>query len=182
MLGPTGVGVLYGKEKWLKQIKPSIVGGGMNDNFTSLKEVKFKELPHLLEAGTPHIAGIIGLGKAIDYLNFIGMEKVLKHDQMLKRYALEKLSKLKNLEIYNPNTEAGIIAFNVKGVFSQDTAIYLNKNKVCVRAGAHCARMLSEDLNITSTCRISFYLYNTKEEIDKLVSLLSEENILEKSL
>jgi cysteine desulfurase/selenocysteine lyase len=182
MLGPTGVGVLYGKEKWLKQIKPSIVGGGMNDDFTSLKEVKFKDLPHCLEAGTPNIAGILGFGKAIDYLNIIGMENVFKHDQMLKRYALEKLSKLKNIKIYNPKTETGIITFNVTGIFSQDTAIYLNKNKVCLRAGAHCARMLSEDLNVTSTCRISFYLYNTKEEIDKLASLLSEEDILKKSL
>ncbi|MDD2489641.1 MAG: cysteine desulfurase [Bacilli bacterium] len=182
MLGPTGIGVLYGKEFLLKKLKPHNVGGGMNVDFTSLKEFSYRELPHRLEAGTPNIAGVIGLGAAIDYINKVGIDNITKHEQMLKQYAVQKLNSLPNIEVYNPNTKAGIIAFNVKGVFSQDTAVYLNKYNVCVRAGNHCAKMLSEDINVSSTCRISFYLYNTTEEIDYLVSLLDNKDILRESL
>jgi cysteine desulfurase/selenocysteine lyase len=182
MMGPTGIGVLYGKQSLLEKLEPMYVGGGMNNFFTSAKEVCYKQLPHKLEAGTPNIAGVIGLGAAIDYINKIGIDNITKHDQELKRYAIEELSKLDNIDVYNPNTEAGIIAFNVKNVFSQDTAVYLNKHKVCVRAGNHCAKILKEDLGISNTCRASFYIYNTKEDIDKLVSLLKNDDILKESL
>ncbi len=182
MLGPTGIGVLYGKLELLEKMKPQNVGGGMNDIFTSLKQIDYKPLPHRLEAGTPNIAGAIGLGAAIDYLEMVGMDNISKHDQELKRYAVTKLSKLDNIEIYNANTGGSIIAFNVKGVFSQDTAIYLNKHNICVRAGSHCAKMLSDNINVNSTCRLSFYLYNTKEEIDRLVELLKNKDILKESL
>ena len=182
MLGPTGIGVLYGKEKLLAKLNPQNVGGGMNTMFTSLKEKQFKELPHRLEAGTPNIAGVIGLGAAIDYINSIGIDNIAKHSKELKKYAVLELDKLDNIDIYNPHTAAGIVAFNVRNVFSQDTAIYLNKHKVCVRAGNHCAKILKEDLGINNTCRLSFYLYNTKEEIDKLVLLLKDKDILKESL
>lgn len=182
MLGPTGVGVLYGKYDLLNKLKPLFVGGGMNTYFTGLTEYELKELPQRLEAGTPNIAGVIGMGAAIDYINAIGIDKISEHDQDLKKYAVSKLSELDNVDIYNPKTQGGIIAFNVKHVFSQDTAVYLNKHKICVRAGNHCAKLLRESLGINNTCRLSFYLYNTKEEVDFLVSTLRNSNILEESL
>ena len=182
MLGPTGVGVLYGKYELLDKVIPTNVGGGMNTIFTSLNEYNLKGLPWRLEAGTPNIAGVIGFGSAIDYINKIGIDSISKHCAELKRYAVSKLSNLNNIDVYNPNTEGSIIAFNVRNIFSQDTAIYLNKHKICVRAGNHCAKLLKESLGINNTCRISFYLYNTKEEIDYLIKVLDNENILEESL
>jgi cysteine desulfurase/selenocysteine lyase len=182
MLGPTGVGVLYGKYELLDKLDPLFVGGGMNTFFTGLNEYELKELPWRLEAGTPNIAGVIGFGAAIDYINKIGIEKIEAHDRELKRYAIAKLSTLDNIDVYNVKTEGSIIAFNVKNIFSQDTAVYLNKHKICVRAGNHCAKLLKESLGINNTCRISFYLYNTKKEIDHLIDVLDNESILEESL
>ncbi len=182
MLGPTGVGVLYGKEKHLAKLEPPTIGGGMNHIFTSLKEIEYKGLPHKLEAGTPNIAGVIGFGAAIDYINSIGIDNIYEYDLKLKKYAVQKLGQLDNVDVYNANTESGIIAFNVKNVFSQDTAIFLNKYNICVRAGNHCAKLLKEHLGINNTCRISLYLYNTKEEIDKMVELLRDKDVLKESL
>jgi cysteine desulfurase/selenocysteine lyase len=182
MLGPTGVGVLYGKYDLLNKMEPIFVGGGMNTIFTGLNDYELKELPTRLEAGTSNIEGVIGLGAAIDYLNSIGMDKIEAHDIELKKYAVEKLKMLPNIDVYNPLTKGSIIAFNVKNIFSQDTATYLNKYKICVRAGNHCAKLLKESLGINNTCRISFYLYNTKEEIDYLIKVLDNEHILEESL
>ncbi|MDD4298952.1 MAG: cysteine desulfurase [Bacilli bacterium] len=182
MLGPTGVGVLYGKYELLNKLKPIFVGGGMNADFDGLNRYELRELPSRLEAGTPNIAGVIGLGAAIDYINNIGIDKITQHDIELKQYAVSKLSALKNVDVYNSKTKGPIVAFNVKNVFSQDTAVYLNKHKICVRAGNHCAKLLKEKLGIKNTCRISFYLYNTKAEIDYLVNILDNDNILEESL
>lgn len=182
MLGPTGIGILYGKRELLDKLYPVKVGGGMNNNFSSECSWVYYDLPRRLEAGTPNISGIIGLGAAIDYINQLGINHIHAHELNLKEYAIQKLSKLSNVEIYNSDTNTGIILFNVKGVFSQDVAVYLSKHNVCVRAGNHCAKILSEVISVTNTCRISFYLYNTKEEIDKLVDLLSVDNIIELSL
>ncbi|MFA5408054.1 MAG: aminotransferase class V-fold PLP-dependent enzyme, partial [Bacilli bacterium] len=182
MLGPTGIGVLYGKYDLLNDLKPIFVGGGMNTYFTGLNEYELKELPQRLEAGTPNIAGVIGLGAAIDYINNIGIDNITQHDQALKQYAVKKLSELGNIDIYNAKTKGSIIAFNVKNVFSQDTAVYLNKYKICIRAGNHCAKLLKESLGINNTCRLSLYFYNTKDEIDYLVSVLKNDHILENSL
>lgn len=182
MMGPTGIGVLYGKTSLLEKLEPINYGGGMNNFFTSEKEVCYKLLPDRLEAGTQNIEGVIGLGAAIDYINMIGIDNIANHDQELKRYAVQELSKLNNIDVYNPNTEAGIVAFNVRNVFSQDTSIYLNKYKVCVRAGNHCAKILKDSLGISNTCRMSFYVYNTKEEIDRVVELLKNEDIVRESL
>ena len=174
MLGPTGVGVLYGKEELLEELKPTVVGGGMNSTFDSEGDVEYKSLPSRLEAGTPNIAGVIGMGAVIDYLSNIGMDKIREYEYMLKNYLISELEKIDNIIIYNKDIPSGIVAFNVEGVFSQDTAIYLNHYHICVRAGNHCAKILKEDLNVKNTCRISFYLYNTKEEIDKVVSVLKD--------
>lgn len=179
MCGPTGVGVLYGKYDLLKKMKPLIVGGGMNGAFEDDGEVLYHEPPYFYEAGTPNIAGVIGFGKVIEYLNDIGIENIHKHEIELKRYAIKKLKQIDNIIIYNEDTEGGVIAFNYKNIFSQDLAIYLNKYKICVRAGNHCAKILKNEIDVKNTCRISFYLYNTKEEIDKLIEVLSNPNIKE---
>lgn len=178
MCGPTGLGILYGKEKYLNNTHPIIFGGGMNASFEFDSTRIYKELPELLEAGTPNIADVIGFGKIIEYLNNIGMDNILKYEQELKRYTIEKLRSVKNIIIYNENSESGIITFNIKDIFSQDLAIYLNKYNICVRAGNHCAKILKDELGIKNTCRVSLYFYNTKEEIDKLVEVLNNPNIM----
>lgn len=172
MLGPTGVGVLYGKEELLEKLKPTQVGGGMNATFLSTGEVEYKSLPSRLEAGTPNIAGVIGLGAAIDYLMEIGMDNITKYERHLKEYFLEKVKEIPEVVVYNKEIEGSLVAFNIDGVFSQDTAVYLNHYHICVRAGNHCAKILKEDLLVKNTCRISFYFYNTEEEIDKLIEVL----------
>ena len=174
MLGPTGVGVLYGKYDLLEKMEPVRLGGGMNASFESNGTCEYKSIPTRFEAGTPNIAGVIGLGRAIDYLLEIGMDNITKYEIELKKYFLDKVKDIDNITIYNSDTESGIVAFNINDVFSQDTAIYLNHYKICVRAGNHCAKILKEDLDVKNTCRISFYIYNTKEEIDKLIEVLKD--------
>lgn len=177
MLGPTGVGVLYGKEELLNNIKPITFGGGMNASFQFDGTRIYNEIPSLLESGTPNIAGVIGFGEAIKYLNNIGMDNIEKYEKDLKRYAINKLKNVKDIIIYNENSESGIITFNIKDIFAQDLAIYLNKYNICVRAGNHCAKILKDEIGIKNTCRISLYFYNTKEEIDYLVNILNNKNI-----
>lgn len=173
MLGPTGVGLLYGKYELLNRLVPTQLGGGMNAKFTSDGEIELKDLPERLEAGTPNVADVIGFGCAVDYILEVGIDNIYRHELELKKYFLEKIKDVSEIEIYNKNTESGIIAFNIKNVFSQDTAVYLNHYNICVRAGNHCAKILKDELQVNNTCRISFYLYNTKDEIDKLVEVLS---------
>lgn len=179
MCGPTGVGVIYGKKEFLNNIHPIIVGGGMNYSFEFDKTRIYNNPPYLLEAGTPNIADVIGFGRIIEYLNTIGMDKIYKHEMELKKYAIEKLKTIKDIIIYNENTDSGIVTFNIKDIFAQDLAIYLNKYNICVRAGSHCAKILKDELNIKNTCRVSFYFYNTKEEIDRLIEVLSNPKIKE---
>ena len=179
MLGPTGVGVLYGKEELLNNMHPIIFGGGMNASFQFDGTRIYNDTPTCFEAGTPNIAGVIGLGEAIKYLNNIGMDKITNYEQNLKKYAISKLKTINDIIIYNENSQSGIITFNIKNIFAQDLAIYLNKYNICIRAGNHCAKILNEDLGIKNTCRISLYFYNTKEEIDYLVKVLSNPNIKE---
>ena len=180
MLGPTGIGVLYGKFDLLDKLIPTSYGGGMNAFFESTGEVEYKPLPERLEAGTQNIAGVIGMGAAIDYINKIGIDKIHNHELELKRYAVSKLENIPNLKIYNKNSKSGIIVFNIDKIFSQDLAVYLNHYKICVRSGNHCAKILKDEIKASNTCRASFYLYNTKEEIDKLANILeNRENIFD---
>ena len=181
MLGPTGVGVLYGKKELLNEVS-FIKGGGTSISFENPKEIVYKDLPYKLEAGTQNIAGVIGLGEAIKYLNEVGMDYIEKYTNDLKEYLVSKLEDNKNIIMYNPNVEGSILIFNVKDVFAQDTAIYLNNHDICVRAGDHCDKKLHDETNIKNTVRVSLYFYNTKEEIDKLVNVLNNDNILEESL
>ncbi len=171
MLGPTGIGILYGRYELLNKLKPLVLGGGMNSSFTD-SSYELKTLPTRLEAGTQNIAGVVGLGEAISYLEKIGMDKIHDHEVELKKYLVKKLSNISNVKVYNKNTISGTVLFNLDNIFAQDTAIYLNKHNICVRAGNHCAKILKDELGIKNTCRISLYFYNTKEEIDELVKVL----------
>lgn len=177
MCGPTGLGVLYGKEKYLKQFRPLIVGGGMNSSFEFDGTVIYNDIPHYFEAGTPNIAGVIGFGAVLEYLEHLGMERIHQYEKELRKYAIKKLKDVPNIILYNEESEAGIITFNIRDIFSQDLAIYLNKYHICVRAGNHCAKILKDELGIKNTCRVSLYFYNTKEEIDALVEALQNPKI-----
>lgn len=176
MCGPTGIGVLYGKKELLEKVIPTNLGGGMNESFDDEDHVYLKQLPHRLEAGTPNIAGAIGLGEAVRYLNKIGLNNIHKHEVELRKYLVDNLITIPHIDIINIESDSGIVAFNIDGIFSQDVAYYLNKYHICVRAGNHCAKVLKSATNVNNTLRVSLYFYNTKEEIDLLIKLLSDKN------
>ncbi len=178
MYGPTGIGILYGKFELLDQMLPLNYGGGMNALFTKDGYVELREIPTRLEGGTPNIEGVLGLNAALSYLEEIGLDKINAYEKELKNYLIARLEKLDFIEIYNKNIETNIVTFNIKGVFAQDTAIYLDKYHICVRAGNHCAKILSSVFNTSNTVRISLSFYNSKEEIDLLINVLkNSENI-----
>ena len=172
MYGPTGIGVLYAKFDLLDKIMPMNYGGGMNAMFTKDGYVELREIPTRLEGGTPNIEGVLGLGEAISYLENIGMDKINEYEKNLRKYLINELNKIDFIEVYNKNNDTNIVAFNIKGVFAQDAAIYLDKYNICVRAGNHCAKMLDNVFNVSNTVRISLSFYNTKEEIDLLINVL----------
>ncbi|TFD95900.1 cysteine desulfurase [Jeotgalibacillus sp. R-1-5s-1] len=172
MGGPTGIGVLYGKKKLLNNMEPIEFGGEMID-FVGLQESTWKELPWKFEGGTPIIAGAIGLGAAIDFLNDIGLDEIEKYEHHLAAYAMDKLSEVEGLTIYgpkDPQKRAGLVTFNLDDVHPHDLATVLDSEGIAIRAGHHCAQPLMKWLNVSSTARASFYLYNTEEEIDRLAS------------
>ncbi|WP_077619257.1 cysteine desulfurase [Bacillus sinesaloumensis] len=168
MCGPTGIGVLYGKKALLEKMVPVETGGEMID-FVDLYESTWKELPWKFEAGTPIIAGAIGLGAAIDFLEDIGLDNILEYEHKLADYAVERLSQIEGLTIYGPKHRAGLVTFNIEDVHPHDVATVLDADGIAVRAGHHCAQPLMKWLKVSATARASFYLYNTEEEIDKLV-------------
>ena len=172
MYGPTGIGVLYGKFDLLDKLIPMNYGGGMNAMFTKDGYLELREIPTRLEGGTPNIEGVLGLSAAIDYLNNIGMDNINKYEKELRNYLLNELEKLDFITIYNKDVESNIVAFNIDGVFAQESSIYLNHYHIYVRAGNHCAKMLKDEINIKNTVRVSMYLYNTKEDVLKLVEAL----------
>ena len=172
MCGPTGVGILVGRYELLKEMDPLFLGGGMNNYFEEDGSYELKEVPTKFEAGTPPIAEVIGLGETIKYLMNIGMDKIHKHEVELKKYLLEQVKDIDNLIIYNKNSNSGILAFNIDGVFAQDTAIYLSHYNIAVRAGNHCTKLLKDEIGVKNTVRVSIYFYNNKEDIDILVKAL----------
>ncbi len=177
MLGPTGVGVLWGKKEMLNKMEPFLYGGDMIGEVTA-ENTTWADLPNKFEAGTPDVAGIIGLGAAVDYLENIGMDKVREHEKELIKYALEKFKELGDLvTVYgvdNVEERGGALAFNVKGVHSHDVAQVLNNYGICVRSGQHCAAPLVTSFGVMAMVRATFYVYNTKEEIDYLVEKIKE--------
>lgn len=168
MGAPTGIGVLYGKKDLLEVMEPVEFGGEMID-FVDLYDSTWKELPWKFEGGTPIIAGAIGLGAAIDFLQDVGMENILKHEEQLADYALEKMRTIDGIEIYGPEKRAALVTFNLDDVHPHDVATVLDAEGIAVRAGHHCAQPLMKWLDVTATARASFYLYNTTEDIDRLV-------------
>ncbi len=174
MLAPLGIGVLYGKKNLLDKMQPFLYGGDMIE-YVYEQNTTFAETPTKFEAGTQNVEGAVGLGVAIDYLNNIGMDNVSKIEKELMKYAMQELSKLDFLTIYGPkdlNYHAGVISFNVKGIHPHDVSSVLDSENVCIRSGNHCAQPLLRYMGIDSTCRASFYIYNTKEDVDRLVKAL----------
>jgi cysteine desulfurase/selenocysteine lyase len=169
MLGPTGVGVLYGKYHLLEKMDPLMMGGGMSARFDMCGDVDLMLPPVKFEAGTLNLEGIFGLKNAIEYLNEIGMENIVKHEVELRAYAIKKLKELDNVIVYNEKAEAGIITLNIKNVFAQDAATYFNSKGIAVRSGQHCARILTDFLKTHATIRMSMYFYNTKDDVDAFV-------------
>ncbi len=176
MLGPTGVGVLYAKKEVLEKMRPFMGGGDM------IKEVfkfhtNYNEVPYKFEAGTPNIADVVGFGAAIDYLKKIGMENIRKHEIDLTEYALESILSLNHLTVYgprDPNYRGGVISFNIADIHPHDLATIMNDHGIAIRSGHHCAQVLMQRLDVPATSRASFYIYNTKEEIDKFVNTIKE--------
>lgn len=176
MLGPTGVGVLYAKKELLEKMKPFMAGGDM------IKEVfkfhtNYNEVPYKFEAGTPNIADVVGFGAAVEYLEKIGMENIRNHEIYLTEYALESMQSLKCITIYGPmdsKFRGGVISFNIADIHPHDLATIMNDHGIAIRSGHHCAQVLMQRLDVPATSRASFYIYNTKEEIDKFVNAIKE--------
>ena len=172
MLAPLGIGVLYGKKELLEKMTPFIMGGDMIE-YVYEQETTFAPLPNKFEAGTQNVEGVVGLGAAIDYIEKIGYDKINEIEKEVVEYAKDKLSKLNYLDLYltsNVENHSAVISFNIKGVHPHDVASILDNQGVCVRSGNHCAQPLMRYLGIDSTCRASFYFYNTKEDVDRLVT------------
>ncbi|MEO9277551.1 MAG: cysteine desulfurase [Nitrososphaera sp.] len=175
MLGPTGVGILWARKELLQEMVPFNGGGDMIREVHKY-ETTWNDLPYKFEAGTPNIADVIGFAAAIDYLEKIGMDKVREHEVDITKYALEKLSQIKGIKIYGPmNTEkrGGVISFNLGDIHPHDLATIIDEDGVAIRSGHHCAQVLMERLDVSATSRASFYIYNTKEEVDVLIKSLN---------
>ena len=176
MLGPTGVGVLWAKKEILEKMQPFLGGGDMIREVHKY-ETTWNDLPYKFEAGTPNIADVIGFATAIEYLEKIGMENIRNHEVELTKYALEKMTKIKGITLYGTKDmemRGGVISFNFNDVHPHDVATIIDKEGVAIRSGHHCAQVLMEKLNVAATNRASFYIYNTKEEVDKLISSLEK--------
>jgi cysteine desulfurase/selenocysteine lyase len=176
MLGPTGVGILYVKKEILEKMPPFEGGGDMIKEVHKY-ETRYNDLPYKFEGGTPNIADVIGFGAAIDYLNNLGIDDIRHHEVSLTRYALDKLSGVRGVRIYGPpdvRDRGGVISFNIGDIHPHDLATILNDHGVAIRSGHHCAQVLMERLDVSATSRASFYIYNTKEEIEVFVDALEE--------
>ena len=172
MCGPTGVGALIGKYELLCDMDPFTSGGGMNSVFKKDGTVDYRLPPYKFEAGTLNISGILGFGRAVKFIKEIGVDNIHKHDQELIDYAIKKLEGYENIIIYNKDARNGILTFNIKGVFPQDEATLMNYKGIAIRSGEHCAKLLDNYLETKATCRMSTYLYTTKEEIDVFIDAI----------
>ena len=183
MLAPLGIGVLYAKKEILNKMNPFLMGGDMIE-YVYEQETTFAPLPNKFEAGTQKVGGVVGLGAAIDYIEKIGYDEIRKYEDEVVGYAIDELSKLDYLTLYitpNRKNHSSVISFNIKGVHPHDVASILDSDNVCVRSGNHCAQPLMRFLGIDSTCRASFYFYNTKEDVNILVKALNKAyNMFEK--
>ena len=171
MLAPLGIGIMYGKKEILNKMSPFLMGGDMIE-YVYEQETTFAPLPNKFEAGTQNVEAVVGLGSAIDYINNLGYDKIQEIEKEIISYARQELSKLDYLTLYIPKNQenhSSVISFNLKGVHPHDVASILDSKGICIRSGNHCAQPLMRFLGMDSTCRASFYFYNTKEDVDKLV-------------
>ena len=176
MFAPLGIGVLYGKKELLNKMPPFLMGGDMIE-YVYEQNTTYAPLPNKFEAGTQNVEGVVGLGAAIDYIESIGYETINKVEQEVTEYAVNELSKLNFIEMYvtpNKQNHSSVVSFNVRGVHPHDVASILDVNGVCIRSGNHCAQPLLRYMGMDSTCRASFSIYNTKEDVDKLVDALNK--------
>ena len=174
IVGPTGVGVLIGRKSILDKMDPFLGGGEMINNVTMEKST-WNEIPWKFEAGTPNIAQVIGLGSAIDYIDDIGLKNIQIHEDGLLKYCIEELSKIDDMILYgNPSDRGAVIPFNIKGVHSHDLSKFLDTDKICIRAGHHCAQPIMNVLEISASARASFYLYNDANDVDGLVKSIKK--------
>ena len=172
-MGPTGIGVLYGKKKLLKTLQPIDFGGDMNEE-VDLFNMEIKDIPYRFETGTPPIAEAIGLGKALEFINELGLENIHKQEKELHKYAIEKLEKIEGITIYNKTSDVGIISFNIDGVHPHDAATFFDEANICLRAGHHCAQLITKWLKCVGTLRASLYIYNNYEDIDRFVEVVKQ--------
>ncbi len=168
MLGPTGIGILYGKKHLLQQMPPIEFGGDMNDNVDKF-DASWKDTPYKFETGTPPIAEAIGLGRAIDYLEAVGFHVIHQYEQELRDYVVLQLQTIDGITIHNPHAETGVISFNLDGVHPHDAVTYFDQENICMRAGHHCAQLVIKWLEVPATLRASFYLYNTISDADQFI-------------
>ena len=176
MLGPTGVGVLYGKYELLLKMMPIMYGGGMNNNYNE-NSLELISIPYRFEAGTQDIASIIGFSEAINYINSYGIKNIERKEKYLRKYLISRLKEIPYIKIYNEFNDGSIVIINMDNVLSGDLGLYLNSRNICVRSGKHCAKMGD---NKEDTVRISLYFYNTYEEIDYLIDVLKDKKSIEK--
>jgi cysteine desulfurase/selenocysteine lyase len=176
MCGPTGVGILYGKKEILAKMKPLEFGGDMIDE-VSYQSSTFRSAPYKFEAGTPNIADVIAFGNAIDYLIEIDIDKIEEYENILNNHFLKRIKEVKDLDLYGPkdtNNRGSVFAFNIKGIHAHDVGAILDKYGIASRSGHHCVMPLHTKLGIVASCRISFYFYNTLEEVDYIINILKK--------
>ncbi len=176
LCGPTGIGVLYGKYDLLQETKPFMLGGGSNARFDMCGNILLKDAPYKFESGTPAIEAVLGMKAAIDYISEIGLEAIDAYERQLKQYLVDQMKQLDNVIIYNEDNDSGIVTFNIKDVFSQDAATYFSDHGISLRSGQHCAKLLMDKLQTSSTLRASVYFYNTKEEVDRFIEVCKQIN------
>lgn len=174
MLGPSGVGVLYGKIEHLESMTPLKMGGGSNVRFNTCGQITLKKSPHKFESGTPNIEGVLGFGAAIRYLQNLGFDAIEKQSKLLQERLVNGLLRMNHIHVLNPQADVGIVSFNVKGIFAQDVAAYLDRYDISVRAGEHCAKLLNGALQYDKSVRVSVYFYNTIEEVDRLLDVIEK--------
>lgn len=177
MCGPTGIGVLYGKYELLDRMDPFMVGGGSNARFDMCGNIMLKKPPYKFESGTPAIEAVLGFKVAVQYLMNIGLEQMYAYEKELHAYIVKEMQKMDNIELYNAHSDTGIITFNVKGVFAQDSATFFNSKGIAVRSGQHCAKLLMDKLKTSATLRASIYFYNTYEEADAFLEVCRQANM-----
>lgn len=174
MCGPCGIGILYGRGELLEVMDPMLLGGDSNARYSMEGDILLKDIPYKFESGTQPIEGIFGLHAAVRYLSAIGMKNIHAYEMKLHAYAIERLRRMDNIELYNPDNDTGIITFNVKGVFAQDVASFFNANGIAVRSGQHCSKLLYNQLQSDATVRASFYFYTSKEDVDRFLAVCAK--------